>query len=474
MRFITTTLPYINSNPHIGHALELVHADVLSRFSKTKGFEIHTVFNSGLDEHGLKVYKSAEAKGLSPKEYCDELAEQWKDFYKKFSIKPDIFYRTTSIEHYLKVVEIWKKCLDKGDIYKKEYTGKYCVGCEEFKRDIDLVDGKCSVHNYLELEEVSEENYFFRLTKYKEHLLKWFDENEDFIQPRSKRAETRNFILNIEDISVSRNKESVPWGISCPTDETQNIYVWFEALCNYIIAAGYGESDFKWQTHETIQLCGPDNIRFQAVIFQGILASLDIEHTSKLLVHGTVQDENGKKMSKSLGNVVDPIEQLEKYNEDAVRYYLVAGLPTYSNTPYKEDDLVKIYNSHICNSFGNLAKRVNTLIYKKDVIIIDLPKEAQDSIKIEIENIDLNFERFELQDAFLGLNQFISKINTYLNDTTPWSLTDQKEINYHLTFCYECICAVLKYYKILFPRRAKEIEGYVHLKIFDYVLFEKL
>lgn len=473
-KFITTTLPYINSNAHIGHALELLQADTLARYFKWALISEETIvhFNSGLDEHGLKVYQTALDKGVTPKEHCDELAEEWKEFYEEFHIEPHTFYRTSDTKHHDSVQTIWKTLVDKDVIYKKEYTSQYCVGCEEFKREIDLEEGKCITHPNSDLETVSEENYFFKLSSYKEQLLEWFNNSPDFIQPKNKRNEVLHFLDGLEDISISRDSVKVPWGVSVPNDDTQTIYVWFDALLNYILSAGYLTEDFNWD--DTVQLCGADNIRFQAVIFQGLLCALDIPNTKTLIVHGTVLDEKGTKMSKSIGNVVDPIEQYEKYGLEAVRYYLVAGNPTFTNFGYSEDDLISLYNAHLCNGLGNLVKRVLTLINKKNVDIdtlvlnTDFAKEVSEFCQ----KIDSEFEKYNIQKAYDHVHQLVNRTNQYLNDNEPWKL-DDNEAGLILQDCYISLEYLATYYSFIFPNRP-DIESVIEECDDKTILFQRL
>ncbi len=474
-KYITTTLPYINSKPHIGHALELVQADTLARFFSwyimSKGDDVH--FNSGLDEHGLKVYQSAISNGLTPKEHCDKLAEEWHDFYFEFHIEPTTFYRTSRSLHHENVQIIWKTLLEKGDIYKKDYTSKYCIGCEEFKRDVDLVEGKCKIHPKTELETVSEENYFFRLSNYKEELLVWFENTkDDFIHPSKYKNELKYFLEGIEDISISRDSKKVSWGVVVPDDNTQTIYVWFDALLNYILSAGYLTDDFDW--NDTVQLCGADNIRFQAVIFQGMLCSLGIKNTGKLLVHGTVLDENGTKMSKSLGNVVCPVEQYEKYGLEAIRYYLVAGNPTFSNFGYSEETVKTLFNAHLCNGFGNLTKRVITLINKKNVNVVGTPMNSfTDEVKECQKNIHDSFKNLNIQLAYDYLHKLVNRTNQYLNDNEPWKL-DDSEASIILKNCYYSLGWISVYYSFIFPNREDEISKVIEELDDTKILFERL
>lgn len=444
-KYITTTLPYVNSRPHIGHAFEFILADALARYYKYSGHE--TFFNIGLDEHGLKIQQAAEAKGITPQEHVDNLLYDWEDFIEKLQINSwDSFYRTSEEEHVSRVKQFWKEAVERGDIYKKKYSGKYCVGCESFKTDRDLVDSKCPDHPTTDLQEIEEENYFFKLSKYRNQLHKWAYNATDFVKPAGKRGEFLKFIDTIEDISISRLKETVQWGVPVPGDSTQTIYVWFDALLNYIFAAGYypgelyDDHDFKerWEESDVIQICGPDNLKFQAVIFQALLESAGIKHTDRLIVHGTILDKNGRKMAKSVGNVVDPIDQINKYGVEAVRYYALAGITTYGNSAWDEKRLVELYNSNLADDYGNLVARVTHLAgkilseYEEDPNIeLDYSYVREDKfctgIDEAVKSIKWTWEHatesHEIFDALFDTNQLVKLLNKHINDEKPWEDT---------------------------------------------------
>lgn len=408
----------MNSVPHIGHSFEFILGDAITKWLKIHNTDVH--FNVGLDEHGLKVWEKSKELGITPEEHIENLTKLWKEFCVKFNIEYDSFYKTSDKSHHEKVQVIWNKFLANGDIYKSTYKGKYCKGCESDKQDSELVNGRCPDHPTTELELVEEENYFFKLTKYKDILYKWVDENPNFLEPKSKIDELKNLIEGSKDISISRVKDKCPWGVSVPGDDNQVIYVWFDALLNYIFAAGYLSDEFKWGN--VIQLCGPDNLRFQAVIFQSFLEAEGIKKTDKLLVHGTVLDKDGQKISKSVGNVVDPIEQLHKYGVDAVRYYTLIGLNTYDNSSWIEDDLKTLWNSQIVNDWGNLVSRVLHLIDIKcgGKIKVVPTREFYDTIndyKVEISNL---WNNFKVRDALLKTNELVKLGNKYINDVKPW------------------------------------------------------
>lgn len=465
-KYISTTLPYANSVPHIGHALEFIQADALVHYFKGVAKE-NVFFNIGIDENGLKVYTKAKELGIDTQAYLDSLALDWIEFCKKFEIESDNFYRTTRISHHGMVQRFWTKCLERGDLYKKPYSGLYCVGCESFKTEADLIPGYryCPDHNTVPIV-IEEENWFFKVSKYKGLVYGWLQANKDVLIPQSKLTELENIILQSDDISVSRLKKNVPWGVTVPGDEDQVIYVWFEALLNYIFAV----EDFDAQYF--IQLCGPDNLRFQGSLLQAILASSNHKHTSKLLVHGTVVDASGKKMSKSMGNVVDPMEQLQKYGLDAVRYYTLAGLPTYKNASWSESDLVKKYNSELADDYGNLLARVLHLIDTKNVEITGPEFEFEHAVEVLVKNAKYHWQEYDINMAVNETNVLLKMGNKYINDTKPW----EKDKNYQqiLNNLYFLLCETNKLYlPVLSAKTYQLIEEALVLKK-KVIIFPKL
>lgn len=467
-KFITCALPYSNGQPHIGHAFEFIIGDALSRYFRQSGCDVF--FNIGLDEHGLKIQQTAEKNGLSPQEYVDSLVGDWKIFIEKLGVSSwDNFYRTSDEDHKFKVQKFWEDALNRGDIYKKEYSGTYCVGCESFKSDRELIDGKCPDHPTTELNEVEEENYFFRLSKYKNALSTWAYKATEFIEPISKRAEFLNIIDNIQDISVSRLKKDVYWATDVPGDEEHTVYVWCCALLNYIFAAGHSSGfpvvfESLWNGSEVIQICGPDNLKFQSVIFQGILASAGIKKSDKLLVHGTILDSKGKKMSKSEGNVVDPIEQVEKYGVSAVRYYALAGLSTYGNSSWDENQLVELYNSHLADDFGNLVSRVTHLADKilgerTGAAIIDYNYIGNiqycKNFDKSIIKVKESWDNYKISEALSELNRLVKELNRYITFEKPWEdLGGKSEVVFQILYCLR---EINKLYYPVIPGKSEEV-----------------
>lgn len=485
IKFITCTLPYANSPAHIGHCFEFVIGDALSRHYKKRLGAENVLFNLGLDCHGLKIQQASEKAGLSPQEYIDGWSGKWTEFCEKFDIKYDTFYKTSSFEHVEKVQRFWTKAVERGDIYKKQYKGLYCVGCESLKVDSDLEYGRCPDHTNLELQPIEEENYFFRLAKYKEELIAWIKSSPGFLVPSKKLQELTNIIEAVEDISVSRQKSVVSWGVPVPNDDTQTIYVWMEALAHYVFSAGY-DPDFgphllenfnKNRWGGAIQTCGPDNLRFQAVIFQAMLISAGIKNTHRLLVHGTILDANGKKMSKTVGNVIDPIAQLEKYGIDAVRYYALAGLNLCENSGWDETRLVEIFNSHLANNYGNLLARVLHLVDLANIKVdYELIKKGlfYSTITERVAKIHSLWEALNINEALAETNELVTDGNKKIDTDKPWSKEASKDkAALSLIELHYLLNEVAKLYYPVIPAKSEEAQKAL-IENKKVILFKKI
>ncbi|NCC69989.1 methionine--tRNA ligase [bacterium] len=476
--YITTTLPYANGIPHLGHALEFIQADVISRYKRIVSSKDNVFFNVGVDEHGLKIYNKAKELGLEPIELVNKNTQIFKDFCSSLNISYDNFYRTSSDFHKKNAKKFWNISFENGDIYKKKYKGLYCVGCESFILEGDLVNGKCPLHDKEPIL-MEEENWFLKLSKYKKEISS-FALLKNNIKPEFKSQELYNFNSQISDISISRNIENLPWGIDVPNDNNQVMYVWFDALTNYLSALELNDRNKWWNDKncETIQIFGPDNLRFQGGIFQGMLKSFNFDFTKKLLCHGTILDKNGNKMSKSIGNVLDPIEQINKYNLDAFRYYIIVGISTFSDASYIEEDLVNLYNSHLANNFGNLLNRVIHLANKTDVsYFLDENKVEKefdnDFIKKPFEEFYEYIENYELQKAFLKINEINSSANEYITEKAPWNIENKSEIEIILNNLSVILYKVSSVLEILIPNSAKIAKDML-TKREKGILFEKL
>ncbi|OIO51175.1 MAG: methionine--tRNA ligase [Parcubacteria group bacterium CG1_02_50_68] len=360
-RYISTTLPYVNANPHIGFALELVQADVLARIWRSAGDEVF--FNTGTDEHGQKVYDAAKVAGQEPQAYIDHYAAEVQKLNEKeaLNLSTDAFVRTSSSAHLQAAQEMWRRCTAEGDIYLKEYEGLYCVGHEAFLTEKDLVDGKCPDHN-VEPQVLREKNYFFKFKKYEKSLLDYLQKSR-VIVPEWRRQEAINFVKEgLEDFSISREKKRLSWGVPVPGDDSQVMYVWFDALTNYISTLGWPDDEqgnFKkfWEEGITLQVAGKDQVRFQSLMWQAMLLSAGIKNTDSVFYHGFITSD-GKKMSKSLGNVISPYDLVKRYGTDATRYMLLRHINPMEDSDVTWERLDEWYTANLTNGLGNLIARV--------------------------------------------------------------------------------------------------------------------
>jgi methionyl-tRNA synthetase len=359
-RYITTTLPYVNSDPHIGFAYEILRADALARYWRLLGDEVF--FNTGTDEHGQKVAQKADEKGESRQTYVDHYAGEFKRLRDALNLSYDAFIRTTDPKHVLAAQEIWRRCAENGDIYKKSYSGHYCVGCELFYKPEELLEGNiCPIHAKV-CEVIEEENYFFKLSNYQSYLEEYLS-REGVIEPEWRRQEAINFVkAGLEDFSISREKARLDWGIPVPGDENQVMYVWFDALTNYISTLGWPEDAaglFKkfWTDGEVLQVGGKDQVRFQSIMWQAMLRSAGVKATDKV-VYGGFINSGGQKMSKSLGNTISPYELVEKYGTDATRYLLLRHVHPFDDSDITWEKLDEWYTANLVNGLGNLVARV--------------------------------------------------------------------------------------------------------------------
>lgn len=358
--YLTTTLPYVNAAPHIGFAMEIIRADILARHYRTKGDEVF--FNFGTDEHGRKIYEKAIEAGRDPKEYCDEYAAKFDALKVALNVTYNNFIRTTDPHHIMAATKFWEICNANGDIYKKKYSVKYCVGCELEKQDSDLVNGECPDHPGRKLELIDEENYFFRFSKYGDKLLKLYEDNPELVSPASRMNEIKAFVSRgLQDFSISRLKSKLPWGIDVPGDTEQVMYVWFDALVNYISAIGWPDDMEKFEKWwPVVQVCGKDNLRQQSAMWQAMLMSAGLPPSKKIYVNGFIIS-GGQKMSKSLGNVIDPLAIVKDYGTDALRFFLAKEVMPYEDSDVTEERVKESYNANLANGIGNLASRILTM-----------------------------------------------------------------------------------------------------------------
>jgi len=450
--YITTTLPYTNSDPHIGFASELIKADVVARFHKLRGEEVF--FNTGTDEHGLKIYQLASAAGLSPRAFCDPYAANFQKLAQELNISITNFIRTTDKQHVAAAQAFWQKCEAGGDIYKKNYQVKYCVGCEMEKTESDLVDGKCPFHPGKELEIIEEENYFFRFSKYGEKLMEFYHKNPDFVIPNHRFHEIKNFVAGgLQDFSISRLKFKMPNGVSVPGDENQVMYVWFDALVNYVSALGWPneEGNFK-KFWPGMQVCGKDNLRQQTAMWQAMLMSAGLPNSTQVLIFGFLT-ANGQKISKSAGNGVDPFEFVDKYGCDPLRYYLLSDILPFEDGDFSEEKLRTKYNADLANGLGNLVARVSNLLEKNEIETKLAPSPSLEFIA----EFNLKIHDYKFNEALAILWDKLRSSDEKLSLTTPWKMTDKTEIAAVLQPIAQDILDVAYYLQIFIPQTAAKI-----------------
>ncbi len=414
-RYLTTTLPYVNDDPHIGHALEFVQADSLARYWRLMGHEVF--FNTGTDEHGQKISRKADEKGEERQAYVDHFASRFKDSLQVLNLSYDAFIRTTNENHKKAAQELWKLCAARGDIYKKKYSGLYCVGCESFKKDSDLVNGLCPDHQKAP-EVIEEENYFFALSKYQGYIEDYLA-REGVIVPEWRRQEALNFVKDgLEDFSISREKTRMNWGVDVPGDDTHVMYVWFDALTNYISTLGWPEDEggcYKkfWEKGSPMQMAGKDQVRFQSIMWQAMLKSAGLPPTFTVLYHGFI-NSGGQKMSKSIGNVISPFDIIKKYGTDATRYLLLRHVHPFDDTDITHDRLDEWFNAHLANGLGNLVSRVMKMA--EDNLDAPVPVTAAPLEEAFTKHMDM----YRFDEAMNLIFEHIGKGDQYIQDTLPF------------------------------------------------------
>ena len=432
--YITTTLPYVNSDPHIGFALELVQADVIARYHKLIGDEV--VFNTGTDEHGIKIYLKAQEVGQPTQKYVDEYAEKFKKLTKVLNISNTNFIRTTDPYHKEAAQKFWQRCLENGDIYKAKYKTKYCIGCELEKTDSELEHDGCPIHPNLKIQEIEEENYFFKFSKYQKPLLELYKNNPEFVVSSFKFNEIKRFVEDgLRDFSVSRLKSKMPWGVDVPGDSDHVMFVWFDALVNYISTIGWPKDEIIFSKFwPGVQIAGKDNLRQQSAMWQAMLMSAGLPNSKQILIHGFI-NVGGQKMSKSLGNVTNPFPLVEKYGTDVLRYFLLREIPSTEDGDFSEEKLVARYNSDLANGLGNLVQRILTLIdtkmdgeliYKGELINKGVRNQIDEKFKVYKTNI----ENFSLHEALTNVWELISFADKYMDDRKPWAAIKHDEAEF--------------------------------------------
>ncbi|NVL91164.1 MAG: methionine--tRNA ligase [Desulfobacterales bacterium] len=431
--YITTPIYYVNARPHLGHAYSTIVADVLNRFNRMCGRK--TYFLTGTDEHGDKVVRAAKEEGLSPMVYVDRISELFRTLWPELHIEYDYFIRTTDPAHTKVVKEILQRIYDAGDIYFSEYKGAYCFGCERFYTERELDDGKCPDHKTIP-EVINESNYFFRMSRYQDWLVDYIKTNPDFIRPERYRNEVLSFLREpLEDLCISRPKTRLQWGITLPFDDQYVTYVWFDALLNYISALGYPDGEAFKEFWPTVQhLVAKDILKPHGIYWPIMLKAAGIPQYRHLNVHGYWNVEETK-MSKSLGNVVDPLELKNLYGTDAFRYFLMRDMVFGLDSNFSEDAFIQRFNSDLANDLGNLFSRSLTMVHKYLKGVVPQEETGSESdldlrLKADAEKVVQDYEKamedLAFHKALIAIWEFINHINKYIDVTAPWELAKRK------------------------------------------------
>lgn len=440
--YITTTLPYVNGDPHIGFALEVIRADIVARYRSMVGHEVF--FNTGTDEHGVKIYQKAQQLHLDPQAYTDQAAQKFKDLLPALNIATDVegiefnFIRTTDKHHVAAAQAFWKlvdengkKAPDGPYIYKKHYSVKYCVGCELEKTDSELVDGRCPLHPLRELELIQEENYFFKFSAFGKRLLDLYQNEGEYagrkdqlVIPDFRFNEIKAFVeRGLQDFSISRLSSKMPWGIPVPGDEDQVMYVWFDALVNYISAIGWPDDQAMYDTWAVqsggmVQYCGKDNLRQQSAMWQAMLMAAGLSPSRTIVIDGFITGEGGVKMSKSLGNTVDPVEITKEYGADPLRYFVARELSPFEDSPFTHEKFKESFNANLANGIGNLTSRIMKMAEAniEPIAVVD-PQFPDEYVAA--------FEAYDLQRAANVIWKRISELDSRIQVEKPFSMVKE-------------------------------------------------
>lgn len=416
-RYITTAIPYMNGDPHVGHAMDYCLADVCARYFKLRGDDVR--MQAGSDEHGSKIWQKAVDSGVSVQDFVDGKSKTFRDFIKKLGVEYTDYVRTTDSEHEKRVQEIWQKLSE--HIYLSEYKGWYCSGCESFvtEKEYEENGGICPDHQK-PYEKLEEENYYFRLADFKEEIREAIETDKMLILPEYRKKEILKLLEDSPDISISRPKSQVEWGVPVPGDDSQVMYVWIDALSNYITVLGYPEKDISDWWPATAQFVGKDILRFHAIIWPAMLLGLGLSLPKTIVSHGMILSD-GKKMAKSVGNIVNPMEIIEKYSVDAFRYYFLRHIDTFADSDYTLQKFEDAYNNELANDLGNLVQRLATLAVKNDFVLSEKGEKDLSAEYIEL------MDKFEFSKAFDLVWDKVQNINREIDEQKPWALAKNGE-----------------------------------------------
>ncbi|VVC00605.1 Methionine--tRNA ligase [uncultured archaeon] len=459
--YITTAIDYPNSKPHLGHAYEKTVSDCLARWHRLKGEEVF--FLTGTDEHGKKIQQAAEKAGLEPKAFVDGQVLGFKELCEKWNISNDRFIRTTEPSHEKTCQEIFDRVLKKGDIYLGKYEGLYCTACEAFYLEKDLVGGLCPTH-MKPVEPLSEESYFFRMSKYQGRLLDYFEKNPEFIFPLRRRQEIINRVREgLKDLSVSRT--SFAWGIPLKNNSMHVIYVWFDALLNYISGVDYPSKQFGKFWPADMHVVGKDILWFHSVIWPTMLFSAGIEPPRMIFVHGFINTASGEKLSKTAGNQISPVELSGKYGADTVRYYLLREIPLGEDGNFSIESLVERHNQELANGLGNLVNRALSLAEKKlGGKVPDAKTDGCLADKLDMKKIGSFMDALETHNALSEIFSFVSACNKYVNDKEPWKL-EGKECEKVLYSVLDSVRVIAVLLQPFVPGTAERIASQLNVKL---------
>lgn len=424
--YITTTLPYVNAEPHIGFAMELVRADAIARAKTLEGYEVF--FNTGTDEHGQKLLQGAEKENIPVQDYVDKYALKFKELKTLLNISPEIhFIRTTDEKHVKAAQEFWRRCNKNGFIYKKNYQSKYCIGCELEKTDSELNEaGKCFLHPNGEIELRDEENYFFKFSSFQKPLLEFYDKNPNFVVPDFRYHEIKSFVeRGLEDFSISRLKSKMSWGVEVPGDDLHVMYVWFDALVSYISTLGWPDDveNFEkfWVDGTPVQYAGKDNLRQQSAMWQAMLMAAKLPNTNKIIINGFITGDGGVKMSKSIGNVINPTEIVKEYGAEALRYFLLRELSSFEDSPFTMERFKEAYNSGLANGLGNLSSRILTLSEKYLDKCPEIPESSDFTEYFSF------FNKFDIKQAVDYVWNEIGELDKFIQEEQPFKVVKVDE-----------------------------------------------